>query len=95
MKSNKTYCPQRNQGCFALSTVDYEWTTEDMIGVIFRGIGANAFYLLGSLMELFNRYYFKNKIKITQKIRYIFLIGVILFSCFWTLLNTVIYFKIN
>ena len=78
-----------------LSTINYEWTTEDTIGVIFWGIGANIFYSLGSLMELFDWYYFNNKIKITQGLRYLLLIGGILFSCFWTLWNTIIYFKTN
>ncbi|WP_299215243.1 hypothetical protein [uncultured Aquimarina sp.] len=78
-----------------LGTIDYQWTTEDTIGVIFWGIGANVFYSLGSLMELFDWYYFNNKIKITQGLRYLLFVGGTLFSCFWTLMNTVIYFKIN
>ena len=78
-----------------LSTIDYQWTTEDTIGVIYWGVGANFFYSLGSLMELFNLYYFNNKIKITKEIRYIFLIGGILFSCFWTLLHVMLYYKIK
>ncbi|WP_051477678.1 hypothetical protein [Aquimarina pacifica] len=66
----------------SLGKIDYEWTTEDTIGVIFWGIGANVFYSLGALMELFDWYYLKNKIKITPGLRYLLLVGGILFSCF-------------
>ncbi|WP_103072331.1 hypothetical protein [Aquimarina sediminis] len=78
-----------------LGSIDYQWTTGDTIGVILWGIGANIFYSLGTLMELFDWYYFKNKIKITEGLRYILFIGGVLFSSFWTLWNIVICFKMS
>lgn len=78
-----------------LQTIDYEWTAEDTIGIILWGIGANVFYSLGTLMELFDWYYFKNKIKITEGFRYLLLVGGIFFSCFWTFCNVVIYYKVS
>ena len=78
-----------------LSTIEYNWTNEDTIGVISWGIGANVFYSLGPLLEVFNLYYFKNRAKINNGLRYLLLVGGILFSCIWTLWCTIVYFKIN
>jgi len=77
-----------------LRSINYEWTYEDTLGIIIWGIGANIFYSLGTLMELFDWYYFKNKMKINEGLRYLLFIGGTIFSCFWTLLNTVLYFKV-
>lgn len=73
-----------------LSGKEYDWTIDDTLGVIFWGIGANIFYSLGVLLELFDWYYLKNRIGV-KKIRLLFFVIGILFSCFWTLWCTWLY----
>lgn len=67
-----------------LSRIEYDWTRADTFGIIYWGIGANIFYSLGTLIELFDWYYLKNKIGIKQFRTVFFIIG-LLFSSFWTL----------
>lgn len=74
-----------------LSRCDYSWSISDTIGVIIWGIGANLFYSLGVLLELFDWYYLNNRIKIKYFRTLFFIIG-ILFSCFWTYWSTFLYF---
>lgn len=74
-----------------LSRIDYVWTLADTIGIIWWGIGANIFYSLGILTELFDWYYFKNKIGFVKGRWFFFIIG-ILFSCYWTSYFTWQYF---
>lgn len=78
-----------------LQGINYKWTSADTIGVIVWGIGGNVFYSLGTLLEVYDWYYFKNRIQINNGLRFVLFIGGILFSCFWTLWNTVAYFKIG
>ena len=74
-----------------LSRGEYSWTIEDTFGIIIWGIGANVFYSLGILLELFDWYYLKNKIEI-KRFRMIFFIIGLLFSCLWTLWCGWLYF---
>lgn len=62
---------------------EYPWSSEDLFGIIYWGIMANVFYSFGILCEIFDWYYFKNKIGLS-KIRIAILIAGILFSCIMT-----------
>jgi len=74
-----------------LSRVEYFWTFDDSLGIIFWAIGANILYSLGILLELFDWYYLKNKAGI-KKFRMLFFIVGVLFSCIWTLSCCFMYF---
>lgn len=74
-----------------LPRVEYFWTIDDSIGIIFWAIGANILYSLGTLLELFDWYYLKNKLRI-KRFRMLFFIVGLLFSCIWTLLCCFMYF---
>ncbi|NAY93447.1 hypothetical protein GTQ34_16165 [Muricauda sp. JGD-17] len=73
------------------SNMEYSWTRADTMGIIWWGIGANILYSLGILAELFDWYYLKNKLHI-KRFRLFFFISGLLFSCFWTLWCTWLYF---
>lgn len=75
-----------------ISRGEYSWTIKDTIGIIIWGIGANIFYSTGILLELFDWYYFKNKVDIKRLRLIFFLIGLVL-SCFLTLLYGWLYFS--
>lgn len=66
-----------------LSESNYQWTFEDTLGVIIWGIGANIFYSLGTLLELFDWYYLNNRIGI-KKFRLLFYIVGTFISCIYT-----------
>jgi len=66
------------------SRSDFFGAETDSFGIIFWAIGANIFYSLGILAELFDWYYLKNKLKIKKFRLFFFTVG-ILFSSFWTL----------
>ncbi|WP_417799749.1 hypothetical protein [Tenacibaculum sp.] len=70
---------------------EYSWVRADILGILYWGVGANIFYSLGILLELFDWYYFKNKIGI-KRFRMIFFIIGLLFSCFLTLWCGWVYF---
>ena len=53
----------------------YEWTSADTLGIIFWGIGANVLYTLGTILELFDWYYLKNKLGIKRLRLFFFLSG--------------------
>tara|TARA_R100001369_G_scaffold31716_3_gene56245 strand:+ start:234 stop:581 length:348 start_codon:yes stop_codon:yes gene_type:complete len=74
-----------------ISRGEYYWTIDDTLGIIIWGIGANIFYSLGVLLEIFDWYYLKNKIGI-KRFRMIFFIVGLLFSCLWTLWCSWLYF---
>lgn len=76
----------------ALAEIPYQWTFEDTIGVILWGVGANIFYSIGILLELFDWYYLNNKIRI-RKFRLLFLISGTFFSCAYTFWCVLIYFR--
>uniref|UniRef100_UPI00404ADCB5 hypothetical protein n=1 Tax=Gelidibacter sp. TaxID=2018083 RepID=UPI00404ADCB5 len=67
------------------SEVDFYWSSYETIGAIKWLFGANLFYCLGILTELFDWYYFKNKIGIVKFRFTLFLMGTF-FSCLWTFL---------
>ncbi len=78
-------------GLFGIFTIydgfsrgEYSWTKSDTYGVIWWGIGANVLYSLGILLELFDWYYLKQRLRIKNLRMFLFIIG-LLFSCFWTL----------
>ncbi|RZN79264.1 MAG: hypothetical protein EVB11_12735 [Winogradskyella sp.] len=75
----------------ALAESPYDWTSEDTIGVLIWGIGANIFYSLGTLFELFDWYYLNNKIGIKNFRWYFFISGTFL-SCIYTFWCVVAYF---
>lgn len=74
-----------------LSQCEYYWSLEDTFGVVLWVIGANIFYSLGILLELFDWYYLKNKIGIVKFRLFFFVIGT-LFSCLWTFFYNWAYF---
>ena len=74
-----------------LSESSYHWSSADTIGIIWFGIGANFFYSLGLLLELFDWYYLKNKIGV-KRFRFFFFITGLLFSCIWTFWCNWLYF---
>jgi len=74
-----------------LSRGDYAWSKADTFGIIYWGIGANILYSLGTLLEIFDWYYLKNRIGI-KKFRMLFFIIGFLLSCCWTLWCGWIYF---
>lgn len=67
-----------------LSRGEYTWTIDDTLGIIFWAIGANIMYSLGILLELFDWYYLKNKLRMIRFRMIFFIIGLLL-SCFQTL----------
>ncbi len=71
---------------------DYSWSRADTFGLIYWGIGANIFYSLGILSELFDWYYFKNRLGIKRFRLFLYISGT-LFSCLWTFWCTWIYFS--
>lgn len=74
-----------------LSQMEYTWTITDTFGIIWWGIGANIFYSLGMLFEIFDWYYLNNKLGLTRFRTLFFIIGTS-FSCFYTAFFTMIYF---
>ncbi|GAA0732537.1 hypothetical protein GCM10009430_45770 [Aquimarina litoralis] len=75
----------------ALAESPYHWTLDDTLGVIIWGIGANIFYSLGTLVELFDWYYLNNRIGI-KKFRLSFLITGTFLSCTYTFWCVLVYF---
>jgi len=75
-----------------LSRYAYSWTMSDTLGIIIWGIGANIFYSLGLLVELYVWYYISKDIKINNGLRYFFFVGGTIFSCLWTFWNAMDYF---
>ncbi len=74
-----------------MSESEYYWSTSDTLGVITWGIGANIFYSLGLLLELFDWYYLKNRIRL-KRFRLFFFISGTLFSSLWTYWCAFLYF---
>ena len=74
-----------------LSESDYYWSRADTFGIIWWGLGANVFYSLGILFEIFDWYYLKNRIGIRKYKLFLFLSGTV-FSCLWTFWCTWSYF---
>ncbi|GAB5564588.1 MAG: hypothetical protein Wins2KO_16510 [Winogradskyella sp.] len=75
---------------FAISEKPYDWKILDTLSVLFWGIGANLFYSFGTLIELFDWYYFNNKLSV-KKLRLLFFILGTGFSClysFWFVMVT-------
>ncbi len=76
---------------FGYSEVDFCWSSYETIGIIKWLLGVNLFYSLGILAELFDWYYFKNRIGIIKFRLTLFLVGT-LFSCLWTYIVIRMYF---
>ncbi|MDH7911168.1 hypothetical protein [Winogradskyella sp. SYSU M77433] len=74
-----------------LAESQYKWTFEDTIGVLIWGIGANIFYSLGTLLELFDWYYLDSKIGIKSFRLFFFISGTFL-SCIYTFWCVLVYF---
>lgn len=66
------------------SRSDFSWIQSDIFIVIRFIILANICYSLGTILEIFDWYYLKNKLGITKIRLLLFIIGII-FSCFLTL----------
>lgn len=62
---------------------NFFWDQSDTIAVIRWMILANLSYSLGTLLEIFDWYYLNNKLGISKKRLFLFVVG-ILFSCFLT-----------
>ena len=54
-----------------LTATTYDWSYCDTIAIIIWGIGANLFYSLGTLLELFDWYYLNNRLRL-QRFRELF-----------------------
>lgn len=82
-------------GAFAFyigfSRDDFFWDNSDVFGIIKWAIFANICYSLGTLGELFDWYYLKNKLRI-KRFRLLFFVIGTLFSSFGTLLCGWFYF---
>ena len=70
---------------------DFYWSKSDVFGIIYWAVGANFFYTLGILLELFDWYYLKNRLRIIRFRLLFFIVGV-LFSSIFTLWCGWIYF---
>ena len=75
----------------AIAIGDYTWVLTDLIGIIFWGVGANILYSTGLLLELLDWYYLNNKIRI-YRLRWLFFVAGLLFSCVFTLVHSMLYF---
>lgn len=51
----------------------------EIIGIIFYGLFANLLYSVGFLLEVFDNYYFKDRLRLNRFRKALFLIGTILF----------------
>ncbi|SHJ28291.1 hypothetical protein [Aquimarina spongiae] len=76
----------------ALAEIPYQWGLEDTLGIIIWGIGANIFYSLGTLFELFEWYYLNNKIGI-KNFRLFFFISGTFVSSIYTFWCVIVYFN--
>ncbi|WP_299122049.1 hypothetical protein [uncultured Tenacibaculum sp.] len=66
----------------------------DIFGIILLGIIANIFYSSGILVEIFDNYYFNNKLKM-ERFRVIFLILGCLLCCIYAYLSTYFYYNLS
>lgn len=65
---------------------------QDVLGIIIWGIGANVFFSLGILSEIFDLYYLKGRFS-SENFRWFFFIIGTLFSCYYTITTILIYYK--
>ena len=68
--------------------------TNDIILIIFYGLFANLMFSMGFLLEVFDDYYFKSKLKLQSFRLVLFLIGSI-FSCIITFVMAVMFYTFN
>ena len=73
-----------------LAESPFGWEWHHTFAIIIWVIGANIFYSLGTLVELFDWYYLNSKMGLV-KIRWILFIGGTVFSCIHTILNLAIF----
>ena len=74
-----------------LTATTYDWSYCDTLVIIIWGIGANLFYSLGTLLELFDWYYLNNRLRL-QRFRELLLVLGTAFSCLYTYGSVLIYF---
>ena len=68
------------------SNDEFFWIPEDTMRIVLGIILMNIFYSLGILVEIFDWYYFKNKIKI-KRLRIFLFMGGLLLSCLFVFYN--------
>lgn len=78
-------------GVITLLIVAKFFGKEEFIGLIIYGLVVNLFYSLGILLELFDYYYFNNRIGL-KRFRVLFLILGTLISFFITIFNVILYY---
>ncbi|KAB1155433.1 hypothetical protein F7018_12335 [Tenacibaculum aiptasiae] len=66
----------------------------DILGIILSGIIANIFYSSGILVEIFDNYYFNNKLKM-ERFRIVFLILGCLVCCVYTYVSAYFYYNLS
>ena len=66
----------------------------DILGIILSGIIANIFYSSGILVEIFDNYYFNNKLKM-ERFRVVFLILGCLVCCIYTYVSAYFYYNLS
>ena len=70
----------------------FDWN--DIFLIIFYGLFVNLMYSIGFLLEVFDDYYFKSKLKLHSFRLVLFLIGSI-FSCIITFVMAVVFYTFN
>ena len=70
----------------------YYFGFKDFLGIIIWGIGANIFFSLGILAEIFDLYYLKSRLSL-KNFRWIFLIIGTLFSSCYTMMTILNYYN--
>ncbi len=78
-------------GLFIVLMQPFSLLLFDIIGIVAWGVFANILYSLGFLLEVFDRYYFKGKIKMFRFRLPLFIIGVLAYTLV-TLLFSINYF---
>lgn len=67
-------------------TENYSFSFDDVICLSIWLLVANIFYSVGLLLELFDWYYFKGKLKLIR-FKHLFFIFGLLFSCVYSFIN--------
>ncbi|OIQ27726.1 MAG: hypothetical protein BM564_11655 [Bacteroidetes bacterium MedPE-SWsnd-G2] len=65
------------------NTDQYSWCFDDVVSLSIWLLGANIFYSVGLLSEIFDWYYFKGKFRLKKFKHLIFVFG-LLFSCLYS-----------
>ena len=79
-------------GIFGITKGIISWyTSQNILVIIFWGIGANLFYSSGMLLEFWDWHYLKNRLKLFR-IRRILFLAVTIFSAYITASHSLDYF---